>query len=269
MKRSPISYAPYGHRHDLAGAAQCGFNGEYFSSLVSKYFLGNGYRTFSPELMRFCSPDSFSPFIVLNAYGYCGGDPVNHVDPTGHGPDPTALLAKASDRKAKVKDAGRELKIAKSNLNTQVKRLGLLERDVTFERGLAEIDITRTKLQKVYDAQEGVLSWIERKLQGSKYTIHQADLRDMQKMFESAYQGARQQVDNFHINNRAQWRANTANLNIDGHIAHWTARLDDPGLPAAKAIEIRAEIERLTKTRIAAVSLPPVPGNQAYSTMYS
>lgn len=37
--------------------------------------------------MRFHSPDSWSPFGGggLNAYMYCMGDPVNRVDPTGHG----------------------------------------------------------------------------------------------------------------------------------------------------------------------------------------
>jgi len=36
--------------------------------------------------MRFHSPDSFSPFAAggINAYMYCGGDPVNRIDPSGH-----------------------------------------------------------------------------------------------------------------------------------------------------------------------------------------
>ena len=48
--------------------------------------LGNGYRAFNPVLMRFNSPDSWSPFGEggLNAYVYCIGDPVNRDDPTGH-----------------------------------------------------------------------------------------------------------------------------------------------------------------------------------------
>lgn len=47
--------------------------------------LGNGYRLFNPGLMRFHSADSFSPFAKggLNAYAYCGNDPVNRVDPSG------------------------------------------------------------------------------------------------------------------------------------------------------------------------------------------
>ena len=50
------------------------------------YFLGNGYRAYSPTLMRFLRPDSLSPFGAggVNPYVYCLGDPINRVDPTGH-----------------------------------------------------------------------------------------------------------------------------------------------------------------------------------------
>lgn len=52
------------------------------------YLLGNGYRAYNTTLTRFHSPDSLSPFGKggLNAYGYCLGDPVNNVDPSGHNP---------------------------------------------------------------------------------------------------------------------------------------------------------------------------------------
>lgn len=50
------------------------------------YLLGQGYRAFNPVLMRFNSPDSFSPFGKegLNSYSYCVGDPINFKDPVGH-----------------------------------------------------------------------------------------------------------------------------------------------------------------------------------------
>ncbi|KOP59696.1 hypothetical protein OX90_10025 [Pseudomonas coronafaciens pv. porri] len=62
-----------------------GFNGELLDSITGHYLLGNGYRAYNPVLMRFNSPDSLSPFGKggLNAYAYCGGDPVNRADPDG------------------------------------------------------------------------------------------------------------------------------------------------------------------------------------------
>ncbi|WP_054989849.1 RHS repeat-associated core domain-containing protein [Pseudomonas coronafaciens] len=62
-----------------------GFNGELLDSITGHYSLGNGYRAYNPVLMRFNNPDSLSPFGKggLNAYAYCGGDPVNRSDPDG------------------------------------------------------------------------------------------------------------------------------------------------------------------------------------------
>jgi len=61
-----------------------GFNGEHIDQ-KNMYILGS-YRSYSTTLMRFHSPDKFSPFAQsgLNSYAYCAGDPVNYSDPTGH-----------------------------------------------------------------------------------------------------------------------------------------------------------------------------------------
>ncbi|MGY3171268.1 RHS repeat-associated protein [Pseudomonas sp. TE12234] len=83
----PLAYTPYGHHPALHRLlSRRGFNGEQPDPLTGDYHLGNGYRQFSTVLMRFNSPDSWSPFGEggLNAYGYCGGDPTNRVDPDGH-----------------------------------------------------------------------------------------------------------------------------------------------------------------------------------------
>jgi RHS repeat-associated protein len=83
----PLAYTPYGHRPAENGLLSLlGFNGERPDPVTGHYLLGNGYRAFNPVLMRFNSPDSWSPFGEggLNAYGYCVGDPVNQSDPTGH-----------------------------------------------------------------------------------------------------------------------------------------------------------------------------------------
>lgn len=72
-----------------------GFTGAYWDSVTCAAPLGNGYRWYLPSLMRFNAPDSHSPFAAggINLYGYCVGDPVNRVDPTGHFPRLIRALA--------------------------------------------------------------------------------------------------------------------------------------------------------------------------------
>jgi len=82
-----IAYSPYGYRPRENGLLSLlGFNGELPDPLTGHYHLGKGYRQFNPALMRFNSPDSWSPFGAggVNSYGYCGGDPIDCVDPSGH-----------------------------------------------------------------------------------------------------------------------------------------------------------------------------------------
>jgi RHS repeat-associated protein len=81
------AYSPYGHHNQGSGLLSLlAFSGERLDASSGLYHLGNGYRQFSPVMMRFCSPDSWSPFGAggLNAYAYCAGDPTNRTDPTGH-----------------------------------------------------------------------------------------------------------------------------------------------------------------------------------------
>ena len=87
-KVNTIGYSAYGEQsaqQDVSTAL--GFNGQLREAKLGWYLLGNGYRAYNTRLMRFHSPDSWSPFGRggLNAYMYCVGDPVNRVDPTGHG----------------------------------------------------------------------------------------------------------------------------------------------------------------------------------------
>ncbi|MGY2339867.1 RHS repeat-associated core domain-containing protein [Pseudomonas sp. SDO5532_S415] len=86
-QRNSIAYAPYGHQSAQQEiASHLGFNGELCERKIGWYFLGKGYRAYNPILMRFHSPDSWSPFGKggWNAYMYCDGDPRNFADPTGH-----------------------------------------------------------------------------------------------------------------------------------------------------------------------------------------
>lgn len=85
----PLVYSPYGFCAASNGLVSLlGFNGERVDPVTGHYLLGNGYRAFNPVLMRFNSPDSWSPFGMggLNAYSYCKGQPLLHVDPTGRSP---------------------------------------------------------------------------------------------------------------------------------------------------------------------------------------
>lgn len=83
------AYDPYGFFSSAQDQALLGFNGQIRLEMTALYPLGNGYRNYSPVLRRFQSTDSWSPFGRggLNSYVYCGCDPVNHQDPSGHMPN--------------------------------------------------------------------------------------------------------------------------------------------------------------------------------------
>jgi len=81
------NYSPYGQQDNEASqASMLGFKGEQVDGHSGTYLLGNGYRAYSPTLMRFLAPDSWSPFGVggRNAYCYCSGNPVAGLHPSGH-----------------------------------------------------------------------------------------------------------------------------------------------------------------------------------------
>ena len=81
------AYTAYGFNSRLLShSGPLAFNGERLEPITQNYALGNGYRLLRPNLMRFCSPDDLSPFGDggLNSYKYCGGDPINNTDPSGH-----------------------------------------------------------------------------------------------------------------------------------------------------------------------------------------
>lgn len=62
-----------------------GFNGECAEPMTGHYLPGGARRSYNPALRRWHSADSLSPFARggINAYAYCGSDPVNWHDPSG------------------------------------------------------------------------------------------------------------------------------------------------------------------------------------------
>jgi RHS repeat-associated protein len=80
-----VAWSPWGTtaRHEPAIP---GFNGQRTDPITAVTHLGNGYRAYSPALMRFTCPDNLSPFGQggVNPYVYCESDPVNRSDPSGH-----------------------------------------------------------------------------------------------------------------------------------------------------------------------------------------
>ena len=62
------------------------YRGEQYDSETGNIYLRSRY--YSPTQGRFLTQDSFAGIQskpnTLNLYAYCGNDPVNHIDPSGH-----------------------------------------------------------------------------------------------------------------------------------------------------------------------------------------
>lgn len=112
-----LAYTPYGHRPSGNGLLSLlGFNGERLDAVTGWYLLGTGHhRPFNPVLGGFICPDSWSPFGAggANAYAYCGRDPVNRNDPTGHFGNPWKGLLNL------LKVRTPRMALAKAQLNSQ------------------------------------------------------------------------------------------------------------------------------------------------------
>lgn len=82
---SSRGYAPYGSQNQQ-NSSYPNYTGERCDPVLCGYHLGNGYRVYLPKLMRFISPDHWSPFGLggINPYVYCNSDPMNSTDPSGH-----------------------------------------------------------------------------------------------------------------------------------------------------------------------------------------
>ncbi|QCI10283.1 RHS repeat-associated core domain-containing protein [Pseudomonas putida] len=103
------AYSAYGYATDQSfSETLSGFKGELYLAVLGSYLLGNGYRIYSPHLLRFLSPDSCSPFAEggLNHYAYCLADPINYVDPSGQFSVKQLLSRRTQPRRNSLASAG-------------------------------------------------------------------------------------------------------------------------------------------------------------------
>ena len=121
------AYSPFGHHPIGTSLNGAGFNGERPEPVTGHYLLGQGYRAFNPVLMRFNSPDSWSPFGEggINAYAYCDNDPLNKVDPTGHIPAFIKSLLRPLKLIKSAKKTTEHIKNLQNQINTKIKNSGI------------------------------------------------------------------------------------------------------------------------------------------------
>lgn len=110
QEHKAIAYSTYGY--DEGGNSNLGYNGQLRDPSSGKYFLGDGYRMFSAQLMRFQAPDGalWSPFGKggVNAYAYVQGNPIRWKDDTGHMVNPAKLKPVSWIKQAQL-DAAAEI----------------------------------------------------------------------------------------------------------------------------------------------------------------
>lgn len=116
--RQDVVYNAYGHRDEAASVSSLlAYNGERREGGTGWYLLGSGYRAYNPGLMRFHSPDDWSPFGDggFNAYCYCDGEPIMNSDPGGHMFKPVRPRSPGAPKppsafRAKIQKQQREMK---------------------------------------------------------------------------------------------------------------------------------------------------------------
>ncbi|WP_176511996.1 RHS repeat-associated core domain-containing protein [Pseudomonas faucium] len=159
------SYTVYGflRPHGLGASPLLLYTGQRFDNLSGLYFLGNGHRAFNPSLARFCSADEHSPFGLggINAYMYCGGDPVNKSDPSGRFGRRLLNLLKGNGYVKNNKKA--KITALKAELDELVK-----QQDVYTNSGLYQGAGSRSQLDRDVIAREEI-----GKLKGIKRGVRQ------------------------------------------------------------------------------------------------
>lgn len=125
-----IAYTVYGASPVMVAGTLTGFDGVVRDGCLGGYLLGNGYRVYSPMLMRFYSADQVSPFGRggVNAYAYCQGDPVNYRDDSGRVRKPARKISLSEFQLASLASLAKELTKEISILDEQLEKSGRLLR---------------------------------------------------------------------------------------------------------------------------------------------
>ena len=199
-------YTPYGRRFGtLSEATQLGFNGEYLLSGMALYLLGNGYRAYNPGTMRFISPDSISPFHVLNAYSYCRNDPINKTDPSGH--IETRHLNKLRANLKVVKNSNEKMAAYYRSV------IDLGER-TKLKDGQAIASAAKLGIQEAYVEGGPAFAWLGKKIGKDKYIGHEEVIKHTVKLYLSGYAGFQDGIDAKLDSSAYQWAVNEAKLNV-------------------------------------------------------
>lgn len=124
-KRRVIRFDPFGRPPEIF-VRRLGIAGQPWECQPRLYPLGK--RFYSPTLMRFLQPDSWSPFGAggNNTYAYAACDPVNYSDPTGHLPF-SGILKAISGNVFLMDDvivAGKKVLIIDAHGNAGIGQLG-------------------------------------------------------------------------------------------------------------------------------------------------
>jgi RHS repeat-associated protein len=103
-------YGAYGESGPAVSRARVAYAGEVKETHLGCYVLGT--RVYAPALRRFLGADLTSPFGLggVNRYAYCGGDPIDRVDPSGNawwnwlfsGSRATARSGRATDKTGRM-----------------------------------------------------------------------------------------------------------------------------------------------------------------------
>ncbi|MGE8052054.1 RHS repeat-associated core domain-containing protein [Pseudomonas monteilii] len=197
-----VNYTPFGYTpRQQSELVHQAYNGHIHVPLELYYLLGNGRRAYDPVLMRFRSVDTDSPFASggINAYAYCGGDPINYSDPSAR--------ARASKKNGATHPAP--------------------SRATRKQSG----SIMRTRSQNTSHSTDEIFNDFQDLIQNEKGAITTKNLKqsDIEAFFKSAHQAAKDPWIKLHpANQRVSEIERTA-------IQNWASTESNVGLAAANA----------------------------------